>query len=553
MPFGGILEDQDANRVPGTVILNEQAAHSERQTHGLKHAKGHNGALVLIPQPSDNPNDPLNWSQPKKVAVFLIISFGTILTAAVFGPLLNAGVVVLAQDFGVTITAVTKLTGDQILVPAVSGVVVCAISRKYGKRLLFIISTLFAVIGSILCATAETYRTLHAGRIIQGFSIAAYESLCFVTIGDLFFVHERGLYAAAISWLLVALSNLASVVSGAIFDQLGWRSLFYILVAACGLQLVLVLAFVPETTYQRDSRLNLDEHANENLQEVAALEKGMVTHEDVQHLASKTENQTLVLTTPAKKTFWRNAAIFSGRHSDENLIQLVIGPFAILTNLAVLYVSVLQAWVLALFVGIAYTLAQIFAAPPYLLTPQVIGYLSLGPFVGGTVAMLALGPINDPIIRYMCRKNGGAYEPEYRLVTAITGLLVGTGLFLFGHVAATHGSYFVTATLHGILMFGVMGTVVSTSAYILDAYREMSSEIFIIAMVMKNFLFFGFSFFINDWLARSGVRAVYYTFGATAFGVMLPLPILYVFGKRYRGFWSRHNLVKKLNILTRIE
>ncbi|KIW33224.1 uncharacterized protein PV07_00091 [Cladophialophora immunda] len=98
-----------------------------------------------------------------------------------------------------------------------------------------------------------------------------------------------------------------------------------------------------------------------------------------------------------------------------------------------------------------------------------------------------------------------------------------------------------------------MGTVVSTSAYILDPYREMSSEIFIITRVMKNFLFFGFSFFINNWLARSGVKEVYYIFGATTFGIMIPLPILYVFGKRYRGYWSRHNLVKKLNIITHSE
>lgn len=99
-------------------------------------------------------------------------------------------------------------------------------------------------------------------------------------------------------------------------------------------------------------------------------------------------------------------------------------------------------------------------------------------------------------------------------------------------------------------MFGIMVTVVSTSSYVLDAYREMSSEIFIIGMVIKNFLFFAFSYFINNWLAQSGVKEVYYVFGATAFAVMVPLPFLYIFGKRYRGYWSRHNLVNKLGIDT---
>jgi hypothetical protein len=100
------------------------------------------------------------------------------------------------------------------------------------------------------------------------------------------------------------------------------------------------------------------------------------------------------------------------------------------------------------------------------------------------------------------------YEPEYRLLTSAAGLLVGTGLFLFGKVAAEHGSYYATAALHGLLMSGIMATVVSTSSYILDAYREMGSEIFIIGMVLKNFLFFAFSYFINDWLARAGIKEV---------------------------------------------
>lgn len=133
MPFGGILEDQGAHRVPGTVILNEEAANVEFQASGLKHAKGRNNALVLVPQPSNDPNDPLNWPIFKRIAVFSIISFGTILTAAVFGPLLNAGVVVLATEFDVSITAITKLIGDQFIVPAATGVLVCAVSRKLGS------------------------------------------------------------------------------------------------------------------------------------------------------------------------------------------------------------------------------------------------------------------------------------------------------------------------------------------------------------------------------------------------------------------------------------
>lgn len=43
----------------------------------LKTAK--DGHTILIPQPSEDPNDPLNWSPVKKHAILFIISFAAFL------------------------------------------------------------------------------------------------------------------------------------------------------------------------------------------------------------------------------------------------------------------------------------------------------------------------------------------------------------------------------------------------------------------------------------------------------------------------------------------
>lgn len=82
MGFLGILEDNKLPHVPGTVILNEQYAHSESVTAGLKHASGKNSHIVLVPQPSEDPNDPLNWSSTKKISIMAIVGFGSILYAS---------------------------------------------------------------------------------------------------------------------------------------------------------------------------------------------------------------------------------------------------------------------------------------------------------------------------------------------------------------------------------------------------------------------------------------------------------------------------------------
>jgi hypothetical protein len=47
-------------------------AEKELDLSGLKLAS--DGKTVLIPQPSDDPNDPLNWSYGRKIAILLTVS-----------------------------------------------------------------------------------------------------------------------------------------------------------------------------------------------------------------------------------------------------------------------------------------------------------------------------------------------------------------------------------------------------------------------------------------------------------------------------------------------
>lgn len=544
MGAGFILEDNHLPRVPGTIILEEEQAHSENVTGNLKHGTGKNSHIVLTPQPSNDPNDPLNWSTARKMSIMLITGFGTILYGSTFGPLLNSSIIVVSLDLNVSITDVTLLSGYQILVVGCTAPFVSALSRKFGKRGLFVLSAISAVIGNIIGSTSKDYNQLLAARIIQGLSVSTYESLLLVVIGDLFFVHERGIYMSIVSFLLAAISNLASVVTGPITTNLGWKYLFHIFVAISAFHTILQTLFVPETTYVRAKKYEIDELATGY--EEADLEKAPRTQE----LENTVTRQSVV---PAKKTFLQNMKLFDGTYSDENFLQLVIAPFAVCSNLSVLYIVIVQGWFVCLFVAIAFVIAQIFGLPPYLLSPSGIGYLSLGPFVGGVIALLLFGAITDPLIMFMTRRNKGVYEPEYRLIIGALGVVSGAGLFGYGYVTQNAGSPYVAATLHGLVLFGVMAELVSTSAYALDAYRDMSNEIFIMGMLVKNFLLYAFTYFINDWLARSGPQEVFFVFGGTGFGIMVGMPIMYVFGKKYRSFWHRHNLLEKWGVRTHAE
>src|SRR5579862_5814983 len=124
--------------VPGTIILNDEAAHTEQVTAGLKHGTGRNAHIVLAPQPSEDPNDPLNWSKFKKEYVTWILLFGSILNAATNGPFLNASYVVIANDVNYPLNQIVLVSGYNLLAAGASGPIWCALSRRYGKRPCFL-------------------------------------------------------------------------------------------------------------------------------------------------------------------------------------------------------------------------------------------------------------------------------------------------------------------------------------------------------------------------------------------------------------------------------
>jgi len=75
------------------------------------------------------------------------------------------------------------LAGRKFLSVTDSSPFYCAASRKYGKRLIFVFSVLLAIIGTAVCEAATDYNSLLAGRIIEGLSTSAFESLLVAVIG----------------------------------------------------------------------------------------------------------------------------------------------------------------------------------------------------------------------------------------------------------------------------------------------------------------------------------------------------------------------------------
>lgn len=218
------LEDKSSlTQVPGTVVLADLNRASNVGTNQLDLKRDKSGTIILSPQPSEDPNDPLNWSLAKKWTILTIIMFGACLCASTIGPLLSASLVVMAQDFQRPLTDITLVTGYLLLAAGCSGPVVFAIACKYGKRPAFLFCSFMGLLGSIIGSATQTYQQLLAARVVQGFATCAYESLIISIVGDLFYVHERGFYASIVIFTLNSISNFSPIVCGPISDNLGWR------------------------------------------------------------------------------------------------------------------------------------------------------------------------------------------------------------------------------------------------------------------------------------------------------------------------------------------
>ncbi|KAJ5552706.1 hypothetical protein N7494_002084 [Penicillium frequentans] len=527
MGYLNILEPREAKLAPGTVFLNRPAACQHESTESLKHVPGKHGNIILAPQPDDDPNNPLNFPLYKKRLMMAITSLGVCLHGATVGPLLNAGLVQIAEELDTSVTNVVQASGYQLLVVALMVLFVNAFSRKWGKRPTFLLSSVIGIVGSVIGATSTNYSGLLAARIVQGLGVVAYESLALPMIGDLFFVHERGLYISIVSLLLGGVSNFSSVICGPITVHLGWKYLFNLLIVFEGVHLLLQFLYVPETQHRR---------ATPMMTSISSSPKeSAVGIEDI---------ETFRPTFSPKKPWTQELHIFTGSYTSTNFFLLLCVPLLACLNLSVLWSILISGYFLSLYVATAYLLSQIFTAPPYLLTSSGVGYLSLGPFIGGLLASVLASIFNDSIARKCSQKNNGYYEPEYRLFLGAGGALAVVGFVSFGYAVQTERSYYLTAFLHGLGLFGIMFILIASASYALDSFRSMGTEIFLASMAFKNAIIFGYSYFINDWALRAGTFQVMWVLSSVAGGLLLTIPIVFFFGKRYRALWGRSQIFK---------
>jgi hypothetical protein len=194
------------------------------------------------------------------------------------------------------------------------------------------------------------------------------------------------------------------------------------------------------------------------------------------------------------------------------------------------------------------SVAHLYQGPHgYNFTPLQTGLIYISPFVGGLLGTAVAGKVSDVIVRFMSRRNGGVYEPEFRLVMAIPiALSTSAGLMAFGWSTEVKDSWIVPTIFFGLISFGCCLGSTTSITFCVDSYRQYAGEALVTLNWSKN-VFHGlvFSLFIVDWLEVDGARTVFLALGGIQLGCLLFTIPMYIYGKRARMWTVRKCLMEK--------
>ncbi|KDQ58236.1 hypothetical protein JAAARDRAFT_206902 [Jaapia argillacea MUCL 33604] len=541
MPLG-ILEDRHLQHVPGTALLEELKSKGAVHAPGAKRGTGRHSHIVLVPQPSDDPRDPLNWPRLKKELLFWSICFIAGLVGAV-GPLLAPGYAVIAGEWGVTANAVAASNGDLVVALGCIMMLQAPFAVKYGRRPVFLISSLILFTCSIWSAVSTGLPSFVASRVFQGFGMAAFEALVTATIADIYFVHERGFRVAVWGLAILCGINVAPIVNGYVIESntLGWRWCFWLVTIFLGIAMVLVYLFVPETSYDRRQEVELDVDSpatkvTSETRETDSMEKGS-TSEKEQPL-EQIESASGYL--PAK-TFVEELRPWSGTIRPISMVEVLLRPFPFILSPVVWFAIFSYGLTTCWLVVLSVISSIVFGSPPYNFNASQVGLVSIGPLIAGILTTFIAGPLCDYSASWFAKRNKGIYEPESRLYIMVFMLVLQVAGFAFWALMQSRGVHWIgPVVMYSIINAGqgIGSTAIVT--YVIDVHKKNAAECFALINCVKNLILYGFTQFAVNWVVNMGIL---HTFGilagVSAICILTAIP-MYIYGKRVRSWVSRH-------------
>ena len=280
------------------------------------------------------------------------------------------------------------------------------------------------------------------------------------------------------------------------------------------------------------------------------------------------QRYTTYLRTQPAKTYWQTLKPWNGKLRHEKWLYVAIRPFILFAYPSILWSTLVYSLSIGWLIVLSESVSTIFEnKETYNFTPLQTGLVYISPFIGGVLGTAVAGKVSDIIVRYMSRRNGGIYEPEFRLVMAIPiSIATCIGLMGYGWSAQERDNWIVPTVFFGIISFGCALGSTTSITFAVDSYRQYAGE----ALVTLNFsksqsnipdgphlalvlilsssdIFHGlvFSLFFNTWLDADGMKDTFVAIGGIQLACLTSTVPMYLFGAKKFFHLNRYTLIIK--------
>lgn len=484
---------------PGTVQLVD--------TNGIlnvKHGEDHHD-IVLVPQPSDHPDDPLRWSKTRKTQnVFCIMAWCFFAAAMISG--LSPAYVLIEADTGISVADLSTGNGLMYLSLGWGTLITQRLALNYGRRPTLVVSIVLTTLVTLWSAYVKSKGEFFANRIILGVVSSPMETLIEVVIGDVFFTHDRGFYMGIYCWTLWCGALLAPVASGFVANAMGWRWIQYIMTFIGAATSILTFFFFEETMYYRCTNENeiigIQEQSQAAVGEMGAMEKTIqfdsntddakfnTPPPDQASIARSLEENTTDRASESTKTRTEKLKMWGLRDPlQPTTFKFFLLPFRLLRYPGMLFAGILVGGILSWYNVVGGSLALILSNEPYNFSTNTIGLTYLASVIGVSIGCFLSGWMSDIMAIKLARRNDGVMEPEHRLWICCVAIFAHpAGCLLYG-VGASYNIHWV-AIVFGLGLISMTLPIGSSLAftYILDSYKEVAGEGLVSAILVRNLM-----------------------------------------------------------------
>lgn len=554
--------------VPGTYSIYSSRSFENGVLHDDKLKKDKD--ILLVPQPSDSPNDPLNWSPHRKHLHFVLMAFITAFTAATSN---DAGA---AQDslneyYGISYDAMNTGAGVLFLGIGYGTLFLAPLSYLYGRKMTYIICITSGLIGSIWFGYSKKTQDTIWSQLFVGISESCAEAAVQLSLTDIFFQHQLGSVLTVYMLSTSVGTYLAPLIAGFIADRTSYKWVGWSGAIISGALLLVIIFGCEETYFDRSkymtpltSKKSIDGVYGEStlysrgeIDKFESFDKkeGSVTGEGVDVNVEKSDSyEELTRSTPMEELIDGSKEPMRPYHKRIALVtkatnlkgygvkqyfkyilmnlKMFCFPGVILSGLFWGFQNVFLSFYLT-------TEDTFFYDPPYNYSNAGVALMNIPCLIGAVVGCIYAGNVSDYVVLWMARRNNGIVEAEYRLYFSfVTGVLGSAGLLMFGIGSARVLNKWVIYVGLGFIgfAFGSAGDI--ALAYVMES-SELVLESMVCVAVINNSISCIFTFVCSIWLDASGTENTYIALAVINFFIsMLAIPMI-IWGKNCRRWTKR--------------